>query len=491
VPAYEGNRPMHKTKILVVDDEEDIQDLCKLILTQAGYQVDAASDGINALSKIQEGEFDLLLLDIMMPRMGGLDLLRNFREMSIDIPTVVLTSFGSMENTIASLRLGVKDFLVKPFVKEELLDVVNGAIEGGRRARENIRLQILLPLFEVSRELLVETDLRRLLKKILDVATKETRADQASIMLIDPESRKVTVQEEAGPCCKDLRDQLLTRVMDLGHPIVLAEPVVHLDKDIGRLMKQNEISALISMPLVSRNKTIGLLNVCKGKGMTFNESDLEMTSIFCGQAAIAIENAQLFEEVNRKTKEIQAAHFGSIQALAEALESKDAYTRGHSDRALEYAVAVGERIGVPPERMEYLKYAAILHDIGKIGIPDAILNKPTKLTADEYQVMKSHPEKGAEIIRQIKYLDPVVPLVLYHQERYDGLGYPAGLKGDDIPIESRIVAVLDAYDAMTTDRIYRKAPGREQAILELKRNAGTQFDPKVVEAFLSVLAEMK
>jgi response regulator RpfG family c-di-GMP phosphodiesterase len=480
---------MKKPKILLMDDEAESRDFCLSILARSGYETEIVSDGFLAMEKLQEEDFDLFLLGIRMLGRSGLDLLQNLRDMSVNVPIVVLTPSDQLDKAISTLRLGVRDFLIKPFLEKEFLEAVSEAIAGGRMARERIRLQLLLPLFEISRELLLEMDLRRLLKKILAVATKETHADGAAIMLLAPGSGAASVREEIGRCSEKLWRLLAHRVLDEGHPLILVEEGSVLDQEITALMKENGISALISMPLLTKKRAIGLLNVCKKKGSGFNESDLELIAIFCGHAAIAVENVRLFEEVKRQTEEIKAAHFDSIQALAEALENKDAYTRGHSDRALEYAVAVGERTGIEPERMEHLKYAAILHDIGKIGIPDMILNKPAKLTAKEFAIIQTHPEKGAGIIRQIKYLGPVVPLVLYHQERYDGKGYPAGLKGDEIPLESRIVAVLDAYDAMTTDRIYRKALEREQALRELRRNAGTQFDPKVVDAFLEVIAE--
>jgi putative nucleotidyltransferase with HDIG domain len=252
------------------------------------------------------------------------------------------------------------------------------------------------------------------------------------------------------------------------------------------------ISSSICVPLLRKNKVIGVLHLGKKEGThSFTQNDLELTIVLCRQAAVLIDNVRLFEEVNRKAQDLEEAQLDAIKALAEALETKDAYTRDHSDRALQYAIAVAENMGLSDTQKEKLKYAAVLHDIGKIGVPESILKKPTQLTQEEYEIMKTHPEKGAEIIKHIKSLAEVVPLVLYHQEHYDGKGYPRGLVGDEIPIESRIVAVLDAYDAMTSDRVYRKAPGRQRAIEELKRHAGTQFDPRVVQVFLEVIGAAK
>lgn len=183
----------------------------------------------------------------------------------------------------------------------------------------------------------------------------------------------------------------------------------------------------------------------------------------------------------------KVANLDTIKALGGALETKDLNTKGHSDRTVALALAVTRRLGLSEQEQEWAQYTAILHDIGKIGIPESILNKPAKLTPEEFEVMKRHPELGCEIISQIEFLAPVVPLVRADHERWDGRGYPDGLAGEAIPLIARIVGVVDAYDAMTSDRIYRKAPGKAYAIQELKRCAGTQFDPKVVEALLECI----
>ena len=247
----------------------------------------------------------------------------------------------------------------------------------------------------------------------------------------------------------------------------------------------NGIQSVALVPLISKEEILGMIVLGERRKWERNpltDSQIALCEAIAHQAAIAVENARLFQE-------LKGAHFDTIQALAETLETKDAYTKAHSDHTLEYAMAVAEKLNLSDAEKELLKYAAIFHDIGKIGIPDSILNKPARLTDEEYEVMKTHPERGANILRKIKFLASVVPLVLYHQEMYNGKGYPAGLAGEAIPIQSRIVAALDAYDAMTSNRVYRKSPGKEYAISELKKYAGSQFDPKVVEAFLRVLEE--
>jgi response regulator RpfG family c-di-GMP phosphodiesterase len=198
-------------------------------------------------------------------------------------------------------------------------------------------------------------------------------------------------------------------------------------------------------------------------------------------------------ELRRKNAEVEAL-FGklddsyrtTLEALATALDARDAETLGHSARVAAYTVAVGRRMGLSEEALTDLYRGALLHDVGKIGIPDAILRKPGKLTSEEWQEMRKHPEIGARMLQGIVFLENAIPIVLCHQERYDGEGYPQRLKGDAIPIGARIFAVVDTLDAMTSDRPYRRALPYERARREVQRFSGTQFDPAVVEVFLSI-----
>jgi diguanylate cyclase (GGDEF)-like protein len=182
---------------------------------------------------------------------------------------------------------------------------------------------------------------------------------------------------------------------------------------------------------------------------------------------------------------------GIIYALAAAIEAKDVHTQGHSRRVRDYAIALAEAVGLTPDRVANLGAAALLHDIGKIGIPDHILNKTGKLTAEEWEVIQGHPKLATIIVGRIPALSPCLPAILHHHERWDGTGYPSGLKGDAIPLEARILAIADAFEAMTAPRPYRRALSIEAAVAELRRSAGGQFDPQLVEVFLSVLPQIR
>lgn len=192
-------------------------------------------------------------------------------------------------------------------------------------------------------------------------------------------------------------------------------------------------------------------------------------------------------DLSESYKELEDLFARLVIAMVNALDAKSPWTKGHSERVTNYALEIAREMGLKDEDFEHLKLCGLLHDIGKIGLYDGVLDKPDKLTDDEFELVKKHPEKGVEILSPIKQLSNIIPGILHHHERYDGKGYPEGIRGEDIPLCARILAAADSYDSMTADRPYRLSPGREYAISELKRCSGTQFDPRVVEAFLKVL----
>ncbi|HDD55359.1 MAG TPA: HD-GYP domain-containing protein, partial [Chloroflexi bacterium] len=214
---------------------------------------------------------------------------------------------------------------------------------------------------------------------------------------------------------------------------------------------------------------------------------IDFLNTAAGQAAIAIDRLNLFNGLERSNMDLNRAYNDVIEGWARALELRDRKTEGHSRRVEELTLAIARKMGIEKEKLAHIRQGALLHDIGKIGIPDSILQKPGKLTEEEWEVMKKHPIYAYEVLNQIDHLKPALDIPRYHHERWDGSGYPEGLKGKEIPLAARIFAVVDVWDALRSDRPYREAWPDEKALEHIKEESGKHFDPRVVEVFLEIL----
>lgn len=339
--------------ILIVDDDRQVRDVLNQIFLSAGYNCLLAQNGGEGVEVFQAARPPLVVTDLKMPVMTGIELLRRVRELDEDAAVVVLTGAGDVKTAIDSLKLGAYDFILKPVNVDELLIAAERALE--------------------RRTLLIE---RREYHQTLERRVEEATRDLAAAY-----------------------------------------------------------------------------------------------------------------------HELEATYGTTLEALGSALDTRDVGTESHSRRVHGYALATAREYGVPPADLRDLAHGVLLHDIGKIGIPDAILLKPGKLTPEEWTVMRTHPEIGRRLIEKIPFLRGAIPIVYSHHEKWDGSGYPRGLRGEAIPLGARIFAVVDAFDAMTFDRPYSRAISFEAAKAEIRRCTGTHFDPTVVEAFFrvpeSLLAEIR
>ena len=326
---------------------------------------------------------------------------------------------------------------------------------------------------------------------VVDTACSIIHSDLASLMLINPEnelyiiSSKGLSEKVKKETKMKIGEGIAGRVASTGKYIF----VENIETDV-RFLRPNDddryvSKSFISVPLKVKSRVIGVLNINSPKNKKqFNDRDLKLITILADQAAMRLDNIELFNN-------LQSFYFEMVQTLARAIDAKDAYTYDHADRARKYAKAIAVKMNLPYTIVRNIEYAALMHDIGKIGIADNILLKKEKLTEQEIKMLRTHPIIGNKILAPVKFLSPVAPMVLYHQEWYDGSGYPEGLAKEEIPLGARIVAVIDAYDAMTSDRPYRKALPIKTAVKELKEGAGTQFDPKIVDIFINILKEEK
>lgn len=347
------------------------------------------------------------------------------------------------------------------------------------------RLIEMTTLYETVKATVSSLDLEEVLSSVFNNAAKTLKANAASLMLLDPEEGVLTIKRAYG-----LDEEVIRKTrIKLGEGIAgivaqSGEPMVFHGKvdspqAMGR-MKYDKVNSICA-PLKTRKGVVGIINLNRRvDSEPFTEENLTLLSTMAHEAASAIENAGLY-------KELRESYLSTIRALASAIEVKDPYTKGHSDAVARCAVKIAKRLELSPHEIEGIEVAAILHDIGKIGVQEDILNKPGKLDDGEWKEMKKHPESSLKILEGINFPWDIKPIVYAHHERYDGKGYPNGLKGIEIPLGARILGVADLYDAMTSNRAYRKGLSKETVIEELKRVSGTQIDPEIAKVFIEML----
>jgi putative nucleotidyltransferase with HDIG domain len=329
----------------------------------------------------------------------------------------------------------------------------------------------------------IDKDRDRVLQEVLDRAAELCRARKGSLMLRDEDGEHLqivaatgldrSIMERVRP---KIGEGIAGTVAQRGQPIVLRAG----ERD-ARSQSHSDVDAAVCLPLRVRGEAIGVLNVSdRAGGGDFTQEDVQLLSHLTRQAAIAIEKATL-------QAELHSMFMGTVRALANAIDARDPYTECHSERVAEFAVAMARQLGFDEEEIEAIRVAGLLHDVGKIGIREAVLGKPGKLDDEEFLEMQSHPVKGEKILRPVESAKfrKMLPWMKYHHEKFSAEGYPDGLHGEDIPLPARIIAVADTYDAMTSDRPYRKGLPHKVALTEISRCSGTQFDPAVVEAFLA------
>ncbi len=351
-----------------------------------------------------------------------------------------------------------------------------------------LRMEEMGALLEVGRVVSSTLDLRELLTKIMSTATKVMRCETSTVYLVDEQTNELYFHIVSGDPNVGAKLQEIRLPMGTGLAGWCAQnnkPVIVPDTEKdprffkGADKKSGFVTrSMICVPMRLKDRVVGVLQVLNRTGdIPFNDHDLETLENVANQAVSAIENARLYEN-------IQKVYLSTIEVLATAIDAKDPYTQGHSRRVTQYSVAIAEELNLSPKEVESIRYAGLLHDVGKIGIKDSIIRKPGRLTDEEYAIIKKHPAIGAKILRPVDFLADKIPGVLHHHEYYDGRGYPEHLTGENIPLAGRIICVADAFDAMTTNRPYRKGLTVKTAVGELQKFSGKQFDPVCVEAFM-------
>ncbi len=486
--------------ILVVDDEAVIRDLLSEILVDEGFDVVAASGGNEALTRISSrSDFLLLFTDIMMPEMDGIQLIREARRLAPNLIPIVMTGYATLESARAAVREGAYDYVLKPFSLSEIKLAIHNALERHRLMNDNARLRDLTELFRISEEIASIHDENRLFQFVLKAALERVGALRGSIMLTTEDGRALTRAASIGvpegaAATVDYGKSIAGWVAENNLPLCVQD--IQKNPDLARLSRGLEDASFISVPLERihhadapvrgngnhRPPVLAVLNVNRKKdGRSFTDSDLKALSIIGKHASVALENVHLL-------KDLEHAHLDTLQSMARILEAKDPYTHGHSERVRNYAVMAAMRIGMPKPDIETIRLGAMLHDVGKIGVSDAILNKVDPLIQDEWEAIKRHPVIGFDVLQPVGFITrDHLSIVRSHHERLDGSGYPDGLRGASIDDRVRVLAVADTYDAMSGDRAYRKGMSPDRIIDELKKCSGQKLDPRISQVFIDMI----
>jgi response regulator RpfG family c-di-GMP phosphodiesterase len=490
-------------RILVVDDERVIREILSDFLSLEGYVVRTVEDGMEALKELQRRSYNLVISDLKMPNMTGLELIERITALQIPVLTVIMTGFGTVETAIEAMKQGAYDYILKPFKVEEVVHIVQRGLDRQRLQHENMRLKDALSIYRISEAIATSLSVEKVLDLVLDATLDAVDADVVSLLLDDPDhdrrgrlpgrfvehARKVSQRLAPGEPAPALNFAEVLPLLAEDKPLLVHGARAH------RFLSsppQKRLVSFCSIPLKLGGQIVGMLNAYSyTKGAKFSEGQRKMLYVLGSRAAVSIENARLYESLVSTNKDLSTANVSleenfkqTIIGFAHALEESDRYTRGHSERVANYARLIAIGLGLPEPQIDTVVKVGLLHDVGKIGIRNDRLNKPGKLTPEELAMFRSHPAKGKRIIEPIPFMRDIVPGCYCHHEAWDGSGYPQGLMGDNIPVIGRIVAVADAYDAMTSDRAYRKALPHDIACGELERCCGTQFDPEIVEVFL-------
>ena len=493
-----------KTSVLVVDDDPGICETLSDILEAKGYAVAAVQTGKESIEHARAESISLALVDLMLPDMSGTEVLQQLKEYSPDTEVVMITGHASLSSAVEALNSGAFGYVQKPLEMEHVLAVMHKALERQHLAYDLRKAYQEIKARANELELLVKTsliassslNLEQVLQALAEHMVHQLHVTLSRICLLDNERKILTVRAAFPirhvPWEPGVGQGFELRVLPWHRQIVEAQGAqVFRQEDAlesplsmteRNLLLPGEACSSLLMTMVAKGRTLGTITLVEARAWDrnpFTDQKINLCRAMASQAAMSVENAILFEDRAR-------AHFATLTALAAALDAREQEIHAHSWRVREYTLTLARRLEIQEPLLNDIATGALLHDVGKIGVSDRILLKPGKLTEEEWQEMKKHPAIGNEILKGITLLSTAREIVYSHHERYDGQGYPRQLEGDATPIGARIFAVADAFDAITSDRPYRKRRIYEVARKEILEGSGTQFDPQVVEAFLSV-----
>lgn len=465
--------------IVILDDEKYICNIVLEALSSESYQVYAFSDPEKGKEFIKNNRVDLVLSDLIMGKHNGVEVLDQTLSCHPDAIVIMMTAHPTVETAISVLKKGAYDFMVKPFKLDLLKATIQRGMTHQRIKRENVRLKEQVEFLKVTNTGDVDYDGEEFIQLVVNSCKQEMSASAVAMMEINPKSNELIGCVYDSDTEDDV-EEILNRAhleecikSNSNQPIIYKIPIEREGN--------NFIKTLILQPIRTRKKLYGLINILiYNRFGEITPGQLNVINLLGNSAANTIANHYLYHN-------LQDSYIQAITGLANAIEARDAYTAGHTERVSLLAEYTAKQMGWDNKKILDLRMGCSLHDIGKIGVPDSILNKPGILSTEEKDLMGAHPQVGLKIIENIELFKPAIPYIIAHHERYDGTGYPNGLKGEEIPIEGRLLSVCDTFDAILSNRPYRQGKSLQFAIDELLKNSGKQFDPKIVQYFITML----
>lgn len=472
--------------ILTLDDDAIMTVTLQSYFSSVGFDVGTENDPIKAIERIRNEHYDILLLDFLMHPINGDEVVRQIREFDSDIFIVLLTGHKSMAPPIKTIRdLDIQGYYEKSDRFDELEMLVESCVKSIKHMRTIKSYEKgLHNILDYVTELNISSDINSLTDTFLEQCGRILGCEDCCIYLdfscftdnnmLDNEG----IQNYKGVG----KYKLLVwddKVMDF---------IKGLDNEKSVHLFGGKIFALLRR---SNEEAYGAIIA---EASNVDKQTVQLFEVYIEQAVAVLKNLILKEILNLRNKELEKMYDSAdknyrdtINTIRQMVDAKDFYTRGHSDRVSKYAVEIAKAMGKPQDFIERVRIAGLFHDIGKVAIPDKILQKPGPLTKEEYDRVKTHPTLGRNLLLNMSSLEDILDIIECHHERYDGGGYPNGLKGNEIPEEAKVISVADTFDAMTSKRTYRDSLSFDEAVKELERCRGTQFESEIVDEFLNIL----
>ena len=487
---------MSSARILLVEDDVVSAMDIESKLKELGYQVvSICTTGEEAVHRALDLHPDLILMDIYLNgKMDGIEAAQEIRAHE----SIAMIYVTASNDDVTLQRAKITEpygYIQKPVSSRELHIAVEVAIYKHAVQREiSIQLQHVTAMCMVDEAILNNHDPHQTLRVALHQIAFQLDLDAAAVLLFSPFSRSLEFFEGYGFRTASFREMCV----NLGKEFVSGPFQARQIEQVEDLAKDQKKTSLdrtngegfigyIVLPLYCKDQLKGILEVFRRSPLEAGPEWLDFLKALANQAAVAIDNASMVEELRTTNLNLVQAYDATIQGWSAALELRDLETQGHSQRVTEMSLNIGRAMDIPEGELEHIRRGALLHDVGKMGIPDHILLKPGELTHEEWDVMRKHTSYAKDLLSFVPFLRPALDIPMYHHERWDGSGYPEGLKGENIPLAARIFAVVDVWDALLSDRPYRKAWPKEKAIEYLHQQAGLQFDPQVVEVFFRLI----